>query len=110
MQMCVPACIHRFFSLRKGFFVGCRRFIGFDGCFLKTQLGGTLLAAVSKDCNQKMYPIAWAVVEKETQDTWKWFMELLFEDLGILDGFGWTFMSDKQKVTELTLLVVIDLF
>lgn len=61
-------------------------------------LGGALLAAVSKDCNNKMYPIAWAVVEKETEDTWSWFFEHLFSDLNISDGLGWTFMSDKQKV------------
>lgn len=85
-----------FSTLRKGFFIGCRRFICFDACFLKTTLGGALLAVVSKDCNQKMYPLAWAVVEKENEETWRWFMEKLFEeDFGIIDGFGWTFMSDK---------------
>lgn len=62
--------IYSFSALRKGFFVGCRRYIGFDTCFLKTVLGGALLAAVSKDCNNKMYPIAWVVVEKETEASW----------------------------------------
>ncbi|XP_057808694.1 uncharacterized protein LOC131023167 [Salvia miltiorrhiza] len=87
-----------FSALRKGFFIGCRRFISFDACFLKTTIGGALLATISKDCNHKMYPLAWAVVEKENEETWMWFMEKLFEDLRIIDGFGWTFMSDKQKV------------
>lgn len=87
-----------FSALRKGFLVGCRKYIGFDACFLKTVLGGALLAAVSKDCNNKMYPIAWAVVEKENEATWSWFFERLFDDLNISDGLGWTFMSDKQKV------------
>ncbi|XP_057778387.1 uncharacterized protein LOC130997145 [Salvia miltiorrhiza] len=86
-----------FSALRKGFFIGCRKFLSFDACFLKTTVGGALLAAVSKDCNQKMYPVAWAVVEKENEETWTWFMEKLFEDFRIGDGFGWTFMSDKQK-------------
>lgn len=87
-----------FSALRKGFMIDCRRIIGFVGCFLKTILGGVLLAAVEKDCNQKMYPIAWAVVEKENQATWTWFCKIILEELGIIDGLGWSFMSDKQKV------------
>lgn len=47
-----------FSAFCNGFFIGCRKFIGFDACFLKTVLGGALLAAVSKDCNNKMYPVA----------------------------------------------------
>ncbi|XP_057808056.1 uncharacterized protein LOC131022563 [Salvia miltiorrhiza] len=86
-----------FSALRKGFLQGCRKYIRFDACFLKTVLGGSLLAAVSKDCNNKMYPIALAVVEKENEHSWTWFFERLFEDLNINDGLGWTFMSDKQK-------------
>ncbi|XP_057803630.1 uncharacterized protein LOC131018964 [Salvia miltiorrhiza] len=39
-----------FSALRKGFFIGCRKFLSFDACFLKTTVGGALLAAVSKDC------------------------------------------------------------
>ncbi|XP_057779669.1 uncharacterized protein LOC130998255 [Salvia miltiorrhiza] len=91
-----------FSALRKGFFIGCRRFISFDACFLKTTVGGALLAAISKDYNHKMDPLAWAVVEKENEESWMWFMEKLFEDLRIVDGFGWTFMSDKQKFKSAT--------
>lgn len=38
------------------------------------------------------------MVEKESEDIWTWFFKNLFEDLAIMDGFGWTFMSDKRKV------------
>lgn len=62
--------------------------IGFDDCFLKTVLGGVLLVAIGKDCNNQMYHIAWVVVEKETTTTWKWFCDLLFLDFGIVDGIG----------------------
>uniref|UniRef100_A0A453N7U3 MULE transposase domain-containing protein n=1 Tax=Aegilops tauschii subsp. strangulata TaxID=200361 RepID=A0A453N7U3_AEGTS len=45
-----------------------------------------------------MYPVAWAVVEKETTETWKWFIGLLIKDLDINDqGAGWVFISDQQK-------------
>jgi hypothetical protein len=46
-----------------------------------------------------MYPIAWAVVEKETKDTWSWFIGLLQKDLNIdPHGAGWVIISDQQKV------------
>lgn len=44
-----------------------------------------------------MYPIAWAVVEKETNDSWDWFCALLFKDLVAGDGDGWVVISDQQK-------------
>eukprot|EP00257_Ricinus_communis_P013302 XP_015570713.1 uncharacterized protein LOC107260779 [Ricinus communis] len=56
-----------FNSLRKWFLKGCRPIIGFDGCFLKTFLGGALLCAVAKDGNNQMFSIFWAVVECENE-------------------------------------------
>ena len=44
-----------------------------------------------------MYPIAWAVVEKENNDSWDWFVDILFRDLKIGDGENWVIMSDQQK-------------
>lgn len=75
-----------FSALREGFLHGCRHIIAFDGCFLKTFLGGVLLAAVGKDCNYKMYLIAWAIVEKQNEETWTWFCKILFEQFHIVDG------------------------
>ncbi|XP_078430826.1 uncharacterized protein LOC144702665 [Wolffia australiana] len=86
-----------FESLARGFLEGCRKFIGLDGCFLKSEVKGQLLSAVGKDGNNQMFPIAWAVVEGENEDSWTWFIELLIQDLGIAGGIGWTFMSDQQK-------------
>ncbi|CAN1187256.1 hypothetical protein LINPERHAP2_LOCUS38625 [Linum perenne] len=45
-----------------------------------------------------MYPVAWAIVEKECQSTWDWFMGLVDKDLEIGTSSEWTFMSDRQKV------------
>ncbi|XP_057770155.1 uncharacterized protein LOC130989987 [Salvia miltiorrhiza] len=86
-----------FSALRKGFMEGCRRIIGLDGCFLKTYLGGQLLCAVSKDGNNQMFPVAWAVVEAENEECWSWFIKILLEDLGVTDGLGISFISDQQK-------------
>lgn len=84
--------------MKEGFKQGCRRIIGLDGCSLKGPTQGQLLAAVSKDPNNQMYPIAWAVVEIENNRTWKWFNELLKEDLELQDGDGLVVVCDMQKV------------
>ncbi|CAN1312798.1 hypothetical protein LINPERPRIM_LOCUS28760, partial [Linum perenne] len=86
--------------LKRGFLAGCRRFVGVDGCFLKNVNGWQLLSAVGVDGNGGMYPIAWAVVESETTESWDWFIGLLAADLMIEDSTEWTWMSDKQKVTH----------
>lgn len=44
-----------------------------------------------------MYPIAWAVVDKETNESWDWFCDLLCRDLHVGDGTDWVFISDQQK-------------
>jgi hypothetical protein len=46
-----------------------------------------------------MYPIAWAVVDKENIDNWDWFCDLLCRDVGVEGGKEWVFLSDQQKVT-----------
>ncbi|CAN1281004.1 hypothetical protein LINPERPRIM_LOCUS17595 [Linum perenne] len=85
-------------ALKRGFKDGCRRFIGLDGCFLKGVTGWQILTAVSVDGNNGIFPIAWAIVERESQSSWNWFMENLKTDLEIGNRPGWTFMSDRQKV------------
>ena len=57
-------------ALRKSWLEGCRRIIGLDGCFIKGQHKGQLLTAVGVDPNNQMYPIAYALVEIESIDTW----------------------------------------
>lgn len=56
--------------------------IGIDGCHLKGPYGGILLSAVGRDPNEEYFPIAFAVVEVENKDSWRWFLTLLLEDLG----------------------------
>ena len=45
----------------------------------------------------------YAIVEKETNKSWDWFILLLFNDLKIGDGNGWVVISDKQKVSTTNL-------
>ncbi|GJV34033.1 elongation factor G, III-V domain-containing protein [Tanacetum coccineum] len=84
-------------AVREGFLDGCRKYLGLDGCFLKGVVKGMLLTAVGKDPNNQFFPLAWAIVETESQSSWTWFLKHLKIDIKTRDGQEWTFMSDKQK-------------
>ncbi|XP_042386695.1 uncharacterized protein LOC121978412 [Zingiber officinale] len=86
-----------FSACKEGFKKACRPLVGVDECFLKSKNGGQLLAAVGLDPNNNIFPICYALVERETKDSWMWFLQLLDPDIGIGDGHRWTFMSYKQK-------------
>jgi len=68
--VCFDAC-------KKGFLSGCRRVIGVDGCFFKGACNGELICAQGRDANNQIYPIVWAIVEKENENSWTWFLGLL---------------------------------
>ncbi|XP_073123411.1 uncharacterized protein [Henckelia pumila] len=89
LYICFTAC-------RVGFKDFCRRVIGVDGCFLKGKYGGQLLTAVGLDPNSNIFPLCYALVERDN-DSWTWFLKLLDDDIGPLNEDSWTFMSDKQK-------------
>ncbi|XP_051149867.1 uncharacterized protein LOC127264402 [Andrographis paniculata] len=83
--------------LSDGFKVVCRPIIGLDGCFLKGLYKGQLLTATTMDENNNIYPIAMAFVEVEKFDSWDWFLNLLFRDIGEAREGKWSFLSDRQK-------------
>ncbi|KAK0608510.1 hypothetical protein LWI29_031788 [Acer saccharum] len=82
---------------KVGFLEGCRPFIGVDGCHLKGPFGGVLLSAVSLDANSGLFPLAVCICEKETQESWEWFLNNLKIYLNYPVGRNLTFMSDRQK-------------
>nr|XP_009772176.1 PREDICTED: uncharacterized protein LOC104222632 [Nicotiana sylvestris] len=89
-------CLH---ACKVSWLEGCRNVIGFDGIFMKGVCKGELLSCIGKDGNNQMYPVAWAVVEKETKHTWSWFFRCLMHDLQLTEsqGEGLTIISDMQK-------------
>jgi hypothetical protein len=91
---------------KRGFLEGCRPVLFIDGCHIKTRYRGQLLTAVGIDPNDCIFPIAFAVVEVEDTEAWRWFLETLKQDLGIENTYPWTVMSDKQKVSTLPLLIL----
>nr|KAJ0191163.1 hypothetical protein LSAT_V11C800434850 [Lactuca sativa] len=84
-------------GVKDGWIKDCRRVIGLDGCFLKGACRGQLLSAVGRDANNHIYPLAWAVVAVESKETWKWFVDLLLDDIGMENGQGLTLISDQHK-------------
>ena len=96
----VPLVFQRLFvyfhGLKKGWLEGCSKLICVDAHFLKTFLGGQLLATVGRDGNDKIYPIAWAVMEGENNDLEEWFFIKLHKCLGLDEGNGVTFISDEH--------------
>ena len=72
---------------------GCRPFIGLNACHLKNKSGGQLIIAVCRDPNDEYFPLAYAVVEAKTKDSWTWFINLLLADIG--QNRRWMLMSDQ---------------
>ena len=77
---------------------GCRPLIGLDGTFLKGSANGVVLTAVGRDADDALYPIAFALVQKENQEEWTWFVLNLRVSLTLESGSTVTLMSDMQKV------------
>ena len=55
---------------RKILLLDAKKVIGVDGCFFKGACNGELICAIGRDANNQIYPIAWVMVEKETEDSW----------------------------------------
>ena len=110
-QMDRIPCFQRLYvcyeAQKVGFVSGCRPIIGLDGCFLKGLYGGQVLAAIGRDGNENMFPIAMAVVEAENMDSWTWFLKSLIDDIGDGGDMGWTFMSDRQKGLDAAFEIVV---
>ena len=79
-----------------------------DACHLKGPYGGQLIAVVARDPNEEYIPLAFAVVEAETYDSWSWFLKaetydswswfLKLLDADVIEKRRMTYMSDQHKV------------
>lgn len=91
--------------LKKGFRALGRELLGLDGAFMKGPYPGMLLTAVGLDSNNGIYPVAYAIVEAESYNSWKWFLKCLGDDLDLDERSNFTFHSDRQKVTFLFIIL-----
>ncbi|KAI3919065.1 hypothetical protein MKW98_016618, partial [Papaver atlanticum] len=69
------ACLH-------GFKTWCRPAFVVDGTYLYGDGHGVLLSAVGFDTNDQIFPIAFAIVDSENNESYEWFMQQLFDALG----------------------------
>ncbi|KAL6661634.1 hypothetical protein ACP70R_001018 [Stipagrostis hirtigluma subsp. patula] len=65
-----------------GFLQGCRPYLGIDATALNGKYKGQLATATALDGNNWMYPVAWAMFESETSESWTWFMRQLEKAIG----------------------------
>lgn len=82
-----------------GFLNGCRPLLGLDRIALKSKYLGTLLLATGFDGDGALFPLAFGVVDEETDDNWMWFLselhnllELNTENMPML-----TILSNRQR-------------
>ncbi|XP_024013180.1 uncharacterized protein LOC112087498 [Eutrema salsugineum] len=65
-----------------------------DGTHLTGKYKGCLLTASGKDSNYQVFPIAFAVVDAESDQTWRWFFEKLVDIIS--DSSDLTIISDRH--------------
>lgn len=68
--------------------------------FLKGKCTCAFLVVVTKDPNNQIYPVAWALVEGENRSSWTWSMTLLKDNINSANGEGLTIISNQQKVND----------
>ena len=54
----------------------CRPLISIDDTHLYGKYKAKLLIAVAYDSNNGVYPLCYAIIEKETNSNWRWFLNL----------------------------------
>ncbi|KAL0364895.1 UNVERIFIED_CONTAM: hypothetical protein Sangu_0587100 [Sesamum angustifolium] len=78
-----------------GFEHGCRPLLFLDSIFLKSKYQGSLLAATAADGDDGFFPVAFAVVDTESDENWRWFLQQLKTALSNCHGL--TFVADREK-------------
>jgi len=78
-----------------GFRQACRPLLFLDSTLLNSKYQGELLAATSVDGNDGIFPVAFAVVDAETEDNWHWFLQELKSALSTSEQI--TFVADFQN-------------
>jgi hypothetical protein len=96
-----------FFVLKPcidGFLTGCRPYLAIDSTFLTCRFKGQLGVAIAVDGHNWMYPVAFGVMDSETNEKWIWFMQRLREaircpiGLAICTDCGQAMMAGVKEV------------
>ncbi|KVH97354.1 MULE transposase domain-containing protein [Cynara cardunculus var. scolymus] len=79
----------------SGFIHGCRPLIFLNSTPLNSRYQGMLLSATAADADDGAFPVAFAVVDEETDDNWRWFLCELKLAVSVVGQI--TFVADFQK-------------
>ncbi|XXG76646.1 hypothetical protein AAC387_Pa08g0952 [Persea americana] len=82
-----------------GFVNACRPLIGLDRTLLKSKYLGTLLFATGFDGDGALFPLAFGVVDEESDDNWMWFLSELHNllEVNTENMPRLTILSDRHK-------------
>lgn len=82
-----------------GFLNACRPLLGLDRTYLKSKYLGTLLLATGFDGDGALFPLAFGVVDEESDDNWMWFLSELHNllEINTENMPRLTILSDRQK-------------
>ncbi|XP_010532439.1 PREDICTED: uncharacterized protein LOC104808460 [Tarenaya hassleriana] len=72
-----------------------RKVVAVDATFLSSEYKGALVVATAQDGEHHQYPLAWGVIDREKDASWRWFMNRLSEV--IPDGPDVVVISDRYK-------------
>ena len=71
--------------------------ISIDGTHLYGKYQGKLLVAMATDANNKVFPLAFAVVDCESGSNWRWFLQCLRDTIGhVIPNEGICIISDRH--------------
>lgn len=88
-----------FYASIYGFVNACRPLIGLDRTLLKSKYLGTLLLATGFDGDGALFPLAFGVVDEESDENWIWFLSELHAllEANTENMPRLTILSDRQK-------------
>ncbi|XP_016164203.1 uncharacterized protein LOC107606680 [Arachis ipaensis] len=88
-----PSCVKAFKN--------CKPFVSVDGMHLYGRYGGVLLIAVAQDGNNNILPIAFAIVESESTESWSFFLTNLRHHVTPQNGL--LVISDRSQAIKAAL-------
>ena len=89
--VCFEAC-------RRGFLAGCRPYLAIDATFLTGRFKGQLVAACAVDAHSFVFPVAYGVMETESEESWTWFLHNLRRAIAHPNGL--VILTDACKSLE----------